>query len=642
MCGIVGMVEIGSSAARYAVASALDSLCHRGPDDGGVWATQVSNITVAVGHRRLSIIDLTAAGAQPMLGGEDGPFHPALSVDDPASFALVYNGEIYNYVELRDELRRGGHIFSSSGDTEVLLAAYARWGEECLDRLNGMFAFALWDRRRRRLVCARDRFGEKPFYYALGEGGQRFAFASEVKALVAAGAVSPELDSRAVYRFFRFGEQAGVAATVWRGVRRLLPGEMLIVDTSGPRLVVRARRYWDVPVGDSEPSADTLAHAATRFAELFADSVRIRLRSDVPVGTSLSGGLDSSSVLCQIHTLGAASSQKAFTARMEEKALDEGYYVDLVLAHTGVSGHSVVPTAREFLGELDRLAFHQEEPFTSTSVFASYLVHRLAKAHGVTVMLDGQGADEYLAGYSHYIPFLLASLARRGKWLAWRRERKGAREVVGVDPVPFRAALRYRGRGLVNRTGSSQVLVDDEHDISFLGDSLRAEFAAEEARTIAITGDPFKGRLYADLMHGHLQELLRYADRNSMAFSREVRLPFLDHRLVEFSFSLPSRMLLGDGWSKRVLRLAMQGIVPQEILARRDKIGFAVPWAEWWNDKLVARTLRDRLLDAREDLGELIAVDAVPDGSQAALGVLSMAASLRQLRSLATEAAAVR
>jgi asparagine synthase (glutamine-hydrolysing) len=639
MCGIVGLLGLGENGTRYAVSRAMDSLCHRGPDDAALWCAQEGDVSIALGHRRLSILDLSPAGAQPMLGFDDGAMHPAQEVEEAARLAMVYNGEIYNYVELREELRRAGHHFSSTGDTAVLLAAYSEWGEACLQRLNGMFAFALWDRTRQQLFCARDRFGEKPLYYTIDPQGQRFACASEVKALVAAGAVSPELDPRAVYRFFRFGEQAGVADTIWRGVRRLLPGEMLIVDAGGPRLVLRERRYWNVQIGEAR--ALTLPQAASRFAELFADSVRIRLRSDVTVGTSLSGGLDSSSVLCQIHALGKASGQKAFTARMDDPMLDEGRYVDLVLQRTGVPGFSVVPTADAFLQELDQLAFHQEEPFTSTSVFASYLVHRLAKANGVTVMLDGQGADEYLAGYSHYFSLLLASLAQRGKWLAWRRERRAARDVQGIDPVPTRAALRYWGRGLASSRPPSRILVDAERDVSFLQGAIRAEFSAEQARTVEFVGDPLKGRLYADLMHGHLQELLRYADRNSMAFSREVRLPFLDHRLVEFSLSLPSGLLLGSGWSKRVLRAAMRDVVPAEILARRDKIGFMAPWAQWWDNPGVASSLRERVLDAREEVGDIVAVESVGAGSPAALGVLTLSASLRKLRSLAREAAAV-
>jgi asparagine synthase (glutamine-hydrolysing) len=585
---------------------------------------------MALGHRRLSILDLSAAGAQPMIASRGRGIHRARTPDEPAELAIVYNGEIYNYVELRDELSAAGYQFTSSGDTEVLLAAYSHWGDGCLERLNGMFAFAIWDAVRRRLVCARDRFGEKPFYYAFDSRSQRFAFASEVKALIAAGVASPELEPRSVYRFFRFGEQGGVPETVWRDITKLLPARVLVVDASRSRMVVRERPYWDVAI--EEDSSLRLPQASNRFAELFRESVRLRLRSDVPVGTSLSGGLDSSSVLCQIHALGAAAGQKAFTARMDDPSLDESEFVNLVLARTGVPGFSVTPRVETFLEDLDQLAFHQEEPFTSTSVFASFIVHRLAKANGVTVMLDGQGADEYLAGYSHYPAALLASLAGRGEWATWWRERRAFRRVMGIDPVPPRAALRYRlSRGATDV--SSRIVINTERDVSFLRPSLRAEFQDERSRVVQITGDALKARLYADLMHGHLQDLLRYADRNSMAFSREVRLPFLDHRLVEFSLSLPSAMLLGGGWTKRVLRAAMGGVVPPEILARREKIGFAAPWGQWWRGA-GASALRDRLMDARSYVGDYVTVDEVPPGSSSALGVLTLSSSLHQLRGL--------
>ena len=639
MCGILGLIELQGDGALAQTERAGNLLAHRGPDFAASWSSQLGDASVALGHRRLSILDLSPAGAQPMLQREGGSICPVRTSTDDARLAMVYNGEIYNYVELRDELRAAGHRFTSDGDTEVLLAAYAHWGENCVEHLNGQFALAIWDRAARRLFCARDRFGEKPFYYTLDARRQRFAFASEVKALVGLGAASADVDERAAYRFFRFGEQAGVEQTMWRGIRRLLPATSLSVQLSGTELTTRFRKYWDVSIAD-DPSRSS-ATAVTEFAELFRESVRIRLRADVPVGTSLSGGLDSSSVLCQIYSLGAAAGQKAFTARMDDPLLDEGKYVDLVLARTGIPGYSVVPTATEFLAELDQLAYHQEEPFTSTSVFASYLVQRLAKQHGVTVMLDGQGADEYLAGYAHYPALLLSSFARSGRWRAWHRERRATREVIGVDPVPPRAALRYWLSSLGQNGSASSLAIDSERDASFLAADLRAQFASEEPRRLQMEGDALKRRLYADLMHGHLQELLRYADRNSMAFSREARLPFLDHRLVELCLSLPSSMLFHDGRSKRVLREAMRGTVPSEILERRDKVGFMSPWAQWWGDAAVASELKDRLRNAGETVGDYVDVDAVPPASPAALGVLTFAASLRRLRALTPAPATV-
>jgi asparagine synthase (glutamine-hydrolysing) len=634
MCGIVGLIEFRGDGAKGRVEHASKLLSHRGPDDAAIWVDHVGSEQVVLGHRRLGIIDLSCSGAQPMLQLADGSLRPTRSSNERARFALVYNGEIYNYLELREELRAEGIRFTSASDTEVLLAAYARWGEECLRRLNGMFAFAVWDTERRRLFCARDRFGEKPFYYVFDRQRGRFAFASEVKALIGLGAASADLNVHRVYRYMRFGEQSGVEETVWEGIHRLLPSSSMVIQVSGQELQLRIRRYWDVSVAATGPH--DLQRAAAGFAELFRDSVRLRLRSDVPVGTSLSGGLDSSSVLCQIHALGAAADQKAFTARMDDPSLDEGKHVDVVLSATGVAGFSVVPHAAEFLASFDDLALHQEEPFETTSIFASYLVQRLARAHGVTVMLDGQGADEFLAGYAHYPAVILSDLARRGRFRAWHRERSAIKSSLRVDPVPWRAALQYRLSSLGKRiNGARTIDVDTERDVSFLNPDMQQDFSHEEPRTVTVEGDALKARLYVDLMHGHLQELLRYADRNSMAASREIRLPFLDHRLVEYSLSLPSHFLLGNGTSKKVLREAMRGVVPIEILARRDKVGFVAPWLSWWHHEPFATNLQLRLRDAAEELGGLVEVGAVRPGSGAALAVLSLASARRQLGDLA-------
>jgi asparagine synthase (glutamine-hydrolysing) len=634
MCGILGLIEFREDGAKGRVERASKLLSHRGPDGDSIWMDRCGSEHVVLGHRRLSIIDLSCAGAQPMLQMADGAIRPTRSGGERARFALVYNGEIYNYLELREQLRADGIRFTSTSDTEVLLAAYARWGEECLPRLNGMFAFAVWDTERRRLFCARDRFGEKPLYYALDRQRGRFAFASEVKALIGLGAASADLNLRRVYRFMRFGEQSGVDETIWEGVHRLLPSSSMVIHVNGDDFQLRTRRYWDVSVAPVGPH--DLQGAATGFAELFQDSVRLRLRSDVPVGTSLSGGLDSSSVLCQIHALGAAADQRAFTARMDDPLLDEGKHVDVVLSATGVTGFSVVPCAADFLASFDDLVFHQEEPFETTSIFASYIVQRLARAHGVTVMLDGQGADEFLAGYAHYPAVILSDFARRGRFRAWHRERSAVKRSLRLDPVPWRAALHYwlSSRGQ-RRNGATTVQIDVERDVSFLNPDVQQNFRHEEARTVAVAGDALKTRLYVDLMHGHLQELLRYADRNSMAASREIRLPFLDHRLVEYSLSLPSRFLLGDATSKKVLREAMRGVVPAAILARRDKVGFVAPWTSWWRQEGFATNLQLRLRDAGEELGGLVDVGVVRPGSGVALAVLSLASARRQLGELA-------
>jgi asparagine synthase (glutamine-hydrolysing) len=632
MCGILGVYRANRATDLNALEHARDTLSHRGPNGEALWhnASDTSG-AIALAHRRLSILDLSSNADQPLLLDSMGVSRASGTRDSsPVRLALVFNGEIYNFVELRDRLIARGHSFRSTGDTEVLLHAYAEWGEDCVGMLNGMFAFAIWDQARARLFCARDRFGEKPFHYVLDSAGRAFAFASEIKALVAMGYASADLDERATYRYFRFGEQAGVEQTIWRGVRRLPAAHTLTISASESRLSLALRRYWDPEVSDGEGIGEE--EASREFHYLFEDSVRIRLRSDVPVGTSLSGGLDSSSVLCQVHRLGASAGQRAFTARMHEPALDEGRFVQRVLASTGVKGEDVWPDAGRLLDSFDRLYYHQEEPFPSTSLFASFLVHERAKQAGVTVMLDGQGADEFLAGYAHYPALVLSDLVSRWRLHQWWRERSALRSRVGVDPVPPRAVLSRlaRGRPRVMR----ELAVDaDRGRLEFLRVELEHSYGTEPARTITVRGGVLKSRLYADLMLGHLQELLRYTDRNSMAVSVEVRLPFLDHRLVEFALQLPSDFLYRSGTSKWILRRAMQGIVPDEILQRSDKIGFATPWSAWWSTGHVT-ALAERLREAELQLNDLVVPGGVGPGTAEALGVMAVASARERMRGL--------
>ena len=621
MCGILGVVQMGQQVDQRSVIGARDLLAYRGPDGAGLWETRLGDLGVTLGHRRLSIIDLSCAGSQPMLLTADGTARPATQPDDPGVLALTYNGEIYNYVELRDELRSLGRRFTSGSDTEVLVHAYAQWGADCLQRLNGMFALALWDSNRRVLFCARDRFGEKPFHFVVDHKRGVFGFASEMKTLMALGLATPTFDDRALFRYFAFGEQAGVSQTIWAGIHRLLAGHALEVRADRQGVRMRTYRYWDVHPDDEYVPGER--RAQQEFRELFQSSVALRLRSDVPVGTSLSGGLDSTSVLCQIKELGTLHGQKAFTARMDDPAMDESGIVQSLLSDVGIPGYVVTPTGSAFLEQSDRLFFHQEEPYPSTSMFASYLVHGLAKANAVTVLLDGQGADEYLAGYAHYPALVLASLARRGHFHRWWTERRALRERVGSDPVPLRAAVLLWMQSMSN--GAGTLPIDQHREIGHLAMEFRGAHADELPRSIPLGRSALKTRMYADLMLGHLQELLRYTDRNSMAHSREVRLPFLDHRLVDFCLRLPESYLYRDGQSKWILRESLRGIVPSTILDRRDKVGFATPWARWWSEPGVGDVLRERLADARRALEPWVGKGPIPEGSPAALDVLALA-----------------
>jgi asparagine synthase (glutamine-hydrolysing) len=396
MCGISGVLSFDGSPVDEATLSAQTrALAHRGPDGEGCWVSP--SRAVGLGHRRLAIIDLSEAARQPMgLRGR---------------FTITYNGEIYNYVEVRAELQGLGWTFATQSDTEVLLAAYAQFGEAALERLDGMFAFAIWDEREQTLFCARDRFGEKPFYY-VHEVGRRFVFASEIKGLVAAG-VAPRLDRRSLYQYLAFEvvqDPARADETFYEGVRSLEPAHCLTV--SFRHGLARPRRYWSIPARQPA-AAPGLAEAAERFLHLLDTSVKRRLRSDVPVGSSLSGGLDSSSVVCLMHRARAgqqALAQNSFSARFREPRLDEGPYIEAVVEATGTTPHVVWPDGEGLAAGMTALVRHQEEPFAGASVYAQWEVMRLAQREGTKVLLDGQGADETLAGYLHFFePYLRAS-----------------------------------------------------------------------------------------------------------------------------------------------------------------------------------------------------------------------------------------
>jgi asparagine synthase (glutamine-hydrolysing) len=532
--------------------------------------------SIGLGHRRLAIVDLSQRGHQPM-GTEDGRCW------------VTYNGEIYNHVELRQELRDKGHRFRSASDTEVLLAAYREWGEDCVTRFNGMFAFAIWDGVRGRLVCARDRLGVKPFYYHWD--GERFMFASEIKGLLAGG-LRPSPSPRAIYDYLDRGALDESEGTFFEGVRQLPPAHRLVVD--GQRLALA--RYWDLPSG--EPDRDEApAETVARFCDLFRDAVRIRLRSDVPVGTCLSGGLDSSSIVCLAAALIAedkAGPLHAFSSCFEEAAYDERRFIRPVLEWTGAKPHYAVPDPQELAATVSQLVWQQDEPFGSTSIFAQWTVMRLAAEHGVKVLLDGQGADELLAGYHGFFGAYFADLLAQGRGVTLLRELGAYRRLHGplsrhalatlvraLLPAPLVGGLRGR------LTGSAD----------WMGKDFRRQWGAPAAEP-ARTGSHMQAMQRRLLTGNGLRALLHYEDRNSMAFGIETRLPFLDYRLVEFLCGVDPAHKIRRGWTKAILRDAMAGILPEEVRRRADKMGFVTPEDVWFRTSLRAMG-RDILSDPR-------------------------------------------
>jgi len=580
MCGIVGCVGSTPKLSEETFILMRDLLAHRGPDDAGSWESNGG--AIRLGNRRLAILDLSPAAHQPMVSERNG-------------LVITHNGEVYNYLELRKELEAHGHRFRSTSDTEVILASYQEWGDECLSRLNGMFAFAIWDSKRERLFAARDRFGEKPFYYVIGP--DYLLFASEVKALLASGLVPPEPNHRTIYRYLTVREVDTGAETLFQGVRALPPAHALIY--SRPDGGLRTWQYWDIDP-DERVTFDSDKDYAERFLELLTDSVRIRLRSDVPVGSSLSGGLDSSSVVCLVADETGRGAQETFSARFRDPRYDEGRYIEQVVEQTQAEGHVVYPDPASLSREMERLTWHQEEPFLSTSIYAQWCVMRLAKEEGVTVLLDGQGGDETLAGYHvyfgpYYVDLLkqlrVASLARSG----WRYlHEQGPRNL----PLILFTMLPPRLRQPVRRH-VRPVAVPEAYERTWKG--------TDERAPLKLKGTLDRAQ-YETLTRTMLPALLRYADRNAAAFSREIRLPFLDHRLVEFLFSIPSDQRLRGTTTKYILRESMRGLIPEEVRTRKDKLGFAPPQTTWmrgplrpWIDEVLhsPRFAKREWLDAR-------------------------------------------
>ncbi len=580
MCGIAGIFNLeGEPVKPERIWRAAQAQRHRGPDDEGYLLVNTrSGSTVscggpetnarlelpllgqfngqpfdlAFGFRRLSIQDLSPAGHQPM-SSADGRFW------------IVFNGEIYNYLELRAELKSEGFEFHTGTDTEVILAAYQRWGTACLKRFNGMWAFALWDSSTRSLFLARDRFGEKPLHYVY-EPGKLFAFASEIKALWAAGIVGRDIDSETLKRYQYYGQVDVGEQTFYQNVFRLSQAHYMLLKSDG---TLEKGRYWDIDPriqDENQPEA----WYSEQFRELLSESVRIRLRSDVPVGSSLSGGLDSSTlVLLMDKLLPPATSLRTFSSRFNDPAKDEGKWIEMVAAASRIDSYSVWPTGEQFFEHLSTVFWHQEEPFTSTSIYAQWCVMKLAKERGVTVLLDGQGADEMLAGYHSYFGTVSDDLLKTLKILDYLKWEEDCRNLHGLAPGSVARVLRQSMPLFARRLGKQLVRsVKESPDVEPFFPTYPDEFKK-------VSG--LRKILWWETTRHGLVELLRYADRNSMAHSREVRLPFLDHRLVEFVFRLPLRFLIRQGWTKWILRDAFKGMLPSAISQRADKLGYMPP-----------------------------------------------------------------
>jgi asparagine synthase (glutamine-hydrolysing) len=519
-------------------------LVHRGPDGLG------SEIRGCMGmvHRRLAIIDLSDEGLQPM-------------TSEDKSLWLVYNGEIYNYIELRGELIRKGHTFRSQSDTEVILHAYEEWGTGCLQRFNGMWAFALWDEKTHQLFCARDRFGIKPFYYTLINGS--FLFASEIKALLSHPDAGKIPDDEILGTYLAWGVQDHSDRTMFDGISQLKPAHALIVTKEGQHTPYR---YWDVTINGTVRSDTAHEQEPGRFLDLLRDAVRVHLRSDVAVGTCLSGGIDSSALAILINNLirdeapaSVSDRQKTFSVVFTDKRFDESRYIDEIVDTTGVDSHRIEPAPGALEDDIERLVWIQDEPFGSLSIYAQYCVMRLARQN-VKVVLDGQGADELLAGYLAYQASYIRGLTHSYRLGSALGEIAGSlRNHRGF----FRAAL---GQLLTRRS--------------------RRNLLNVKAPGIDRYGGSLPEVLHRELTSTNLPALLHYEDRNAMAFSLESRVPYLDVRFVEYVASLPLDQKIRGGVTKIALRNALKGVIPESIRCRMDKMGFVTPEEVWMRETL--------------------------------------------------------
>lgn len=567
MCGIVGGWRTQFSI-QPDFQAGLAKLTHRGPNDRGLELWSGGGGEVVLGHTRLSIIDLSEAGHQPMQSR-------------CGRYAIVFNGEIYNYRELRQELQLLGQHFLSDSDTEVLLASWITWGAACFERLRGMFAFVVFDKTNRTLTCVRDPFGIKPFFYSSNQAG--FNFASEIPALLEMIGEKPVLNWQRSYDYLVHGDYDSGSETFFDGVCQLPPGHFLTVELHTGK-IQEYERWWFPTI--VERSGWKFDDAVEQVREQFLSNVKLHLRSDVPLGAALSGGIDSSAVVCAMRYVEPDLPINTFSFVAADSDVSEELWVDRVNAHVGAISHKVYVKSQELVRDLDDMIRSQGEPFGSTSIYAQYRVFKLARDAGITVTLDGQGADEMLAGYNGYPGQRLRSLIETGHpiralqflndWGKWPGRNRG--EAIK------RLAAEFSGGWLYDalRSAHGDSLQPDWINCNLLRDrGVICRFPVNKPQH-NLLGRRVVAGLAQNLSVRGLASLLRHGDRNSMRFSIESRVPFLTVDLADLLLSMPEEFLISEqGQTKHVFRAAMRGIVPDDVLDRQDKIGFATPERDW-------------------------------------------------------------
>lgn len=563
MCGIAGFVLPNhEESCRLLLKRMIGSIRHRGPDDEGLYCNELVGLAAC----RLSVIDLSPMGHQPMTN-EDG------------SLWLAYNGEIYNFSELRKDLTSRGHRFRSEADTEVVLHAYEEYGIDCLEKFNGMYAFALWDAGRRRLFCARDRMGIKPFYYY--ESAGRFVFSSEIKAILQDSNVPREINPVGLNNYLSFGH-AIAPQTIYKGIQKLLPGHYLLLEEGN----LSDHVYWDL--GKITPeSLRSLEEYAQEVKELLRDSVRLQMVSDVPVGVFLSGGLDSSAVVAFASQI-ASRPVKTFSVGFEGGSHNELPDAQIVARHFETEHHELLISQQDIIPVLEKLAWHFDEPFADTAAIPVYLLSQYAR-RSVTVVLTGEGGDEIFGGYRRYVaeqyshlfqklPPICRRLAETGtEYLPrLRRTKKLLRTMSIVDP-----AERYAGWLLMFERNMMRSLLQPDVYESLRNTDPYAAFRENYSMSDMLVNRMLKVDAKTWLPDTYLEKM----DKATMANSLEGRVPLLDHRLVELAFRLPPQMKVGKDRMKIILRQAMSGVLPKSTLNKRKR-GFTAPTDRWFRTGL--------------------------------------------------------
>ncbi len=559
MCGICGIINFSQASVNESdLLKMMQIMKQRGPDDQGTFLDG----STGLGFVRLSIIDLSQAGHQPMLSSDQ-------------RYVVVFNGEIYNYIELRSELESKGHVFTTRTDTEVLLESYREWGEDCLHHFNGMWAFAIYDKTNKTLFAARDRFGVKPFYYWSDDVS--FWFASDLNSLVLSKGKTAGINKQAILDYLVFNRTDQTSDTFYQQIKKLPHGNKLKIDESG----IHIAKWYDLRGRLTSPFT-----SADEFLETMVSSTQLRLRSDVPVGICLSGGLDSSSlasILIQKFNKNDLHTFSAVYTPGEQG--DESKFINLYKPLL-TNMHFITPTAQSLYDDAYDFISSMGEPVPSTSPYAQYKVMELAKQN-VVVTLDGQGADEQLAGYHYFFGFYFKELLQRGKLLSLSKEmlayQMRHQSLTALKSLLFfllPAGLRAKVRA-------------GEHNY------LQCDFASEYLQSNQVSDNLYSSKTLQDALINHfefkLEHLLKWEDRNSMHFSLEARVPFLDYRLVEHTLATRSDLIIRGGMTKHLLRQAMQGILPEEIRLRQDKVGFDTPQDEWFRLPMWQTRIREIL-----------------------------------------------